>query len=255
MSDILELSPPKKNDIFGNGQRVTTHTSELSVFKNDNCDFKLNDKNTANGLDLLNHINDGVIATVFFDPQYRGVMDKLSYGNEGSRQIGRIALSQMPNEMIIDFISHINRVLRASGHLFLWVDKFHLCEGITDWLIGTDLEIVDLIIWHKMTFGMGYRSRRTSEYLIVLQKKPKRAKGLWTIRNIPDVWSEKIVGKSHPHQKPFDLQKRLIEATTDIHDIVLDPASGSFSVLSACQELGRQFIGCDIGSNHIQQEY
>ena len=245
--DTIEL-PLKKNDIFGNGERIMSDNPQKEIFKNDIVTYQFNYKNSANGLDLLNALNDGVITTVFFDPQYRGVMDKLSYGNEGSRQIGRVALSQMPNEMIIDFISQINRVLKPSGHLFLWVDKFHLCEGITDWVANTDLEIVDLIIWHKMTFGMGYRSRRTSEYLIILQKKPKRAKGVWTIRNIPDVWSEKVLSKSHPHQKPYELQKKLIEATTGQDDIVLDPASGSFSVMTAAMALGRKFIGCDIGN-------
>ncbi len=246
MHTILKI-PLKKNDIFGDGTRLPLNTLKTDVFKNETLPYQFNHKNAGNGLDLLNALNDSVIATVFFDPQYRGVMDKLSYGNEGSRQIGRVALSQMSDSMIIDFILEVNRVLRPSGHLFLWVDKFHLCEGITPWLKNTDLEIVDLIIWHKMTFGMGYRSRRTCEYLIVLQKTPKRAKGVWTIRNIPDVWSEKVLGKSHPHQKPLELQKRLIEATTGENDIILDPASGSFSVLEACNTLGRQFLGCDIG--------
>ena len=246
MNNTLELTH-KKNDIFGDGTRFVTDTIKTAIFKPDMPHYQFNHKNAGNGLNLLLSLNDNVIATVFFDPQYRGVMDKLSYGNEGSRQIGRLALSQMSDDMIIDFISQINRVLQPSGHLFLWVDKFHLCEGITAWLKNTELEIVDLIIWHKMTFGMGYRSRRTSEYLIVLQKLPKRAKGIWTIRNIPDTWSEKVLNKSHPHQKPLELQKRLIEATTGIDDIILDPASGSFSVLTACDILGRQFLGCDIG--------
>ena len=45
--------------------------------------YSLNKKNKANGLDLLADINDGTVATAFFDPQYRGVLDKLKYGNEG----------------------------------------------------------------------------------------------------------------------------------------------------------------------------
>jgi site-specific DNA-methyltransferase (adenine-specific) len=246
MRDLLQATL-KKNDIFGDGTRIIHNNTNISIFKHATHSYQFNHKNAGDGLDLLNSLNDNTITTTFFDPQYRGVMDKLSYGNEGTRQIGRVALSQMSDDMIINFICQINRVLKPSGHLFLWVDKFHLCEGINAWLIGTDLEIVDLIIWHKMTFGMGYRSRRTSEYLIILQKKPKRAKGCWTIRNIPDVWSEKVLDKSHPHQKPLALQTRLIEATTGIDDIILDPASGSFSVLTACNTLGRKFLGCDIG--------
>jgi site-specific DNA-methyltransferase (adenine-specific) len=45
--------------------------------------YQLNYKNLADGLDLLADINDSSIATAFFDPQYRGVLDKLKYGNEG----------------------------------------------------------------------------------------------------------------------------------------------------------------------------
>ena len=45
--------------------------------------YKLNRKNLANGIDLLGDINDGSIAAAFFAPQYRGVLDKLKYGNQG----------------------------------------------------------------------------------------------------------------------------------------------------------------------------
>lgn len=47
--------------------------------------YKLNSKNKADGLDLLRSLKDKTIKTAFFDPQYRGVLDKLKYGNEGKR--------------------------------------------------------------------------------------------------------------------------------------------------------------------------
>lgn len=34
--------------------------------------YTINKKNKVNGLDLLADINDKIIATAFFDPQYRG---------------------------------------------------------------------------------------------------------------------------------------------------------------------------------------
>jgi len=244
---LTELEKPK-NDVFGDGQRIETNILlQNDIFKASEAPYKLNQPNKADGLDLLNSLHSDIVATVFFDPQYRGVMDKLSYGNEGSRQIKRAALAQMPEAMIKAFIQEISRVLRPSGHLFLWVDKFHLCEGILPWLDDTKLELVDLMVWKKLTFGMGYRSRRTSEYCVIIQKLPKRAKGVWTVRNIPDVWDEKVTDKTHPHQKPLELQKRLIEATTAPNDLVLDPASGSYSVLNAANTLNRTFLGCDLG--------
>ena len=213
----------------------------------DSTVYRENQKNKADGLDLLAHVQSESIATAFFDPQYRGVLDKLKYGNEGkSRGKARCALPQMDSDTIKDFIDEIDRVLFPSGHMFLWVDKFHLCTGVLDWFVDTQLNLVDMVVWDKEKIGMGYRTRRKAEYLIIFQKAPIRAKGCWTLHNIPDVWCEKT-DKTHAHAKPIELQTQLISATTAPGDYVLDPAAGGYSVLSACQKLGdRNFIGGDI---------
>lgn len=208
--------------------------------------LRANFRNKIDGLELLNAIPDSSIKTAFFDPQYRGVLDYLNYGNEGKqRGQARCNLPQMSELTIIQFIREIDRVLLPSGHLFLWVDKFHLLEGVKHWLEHTSLKIVDCITWDKGRIGMGYRSRRKSEYLVVLQKTPTRAKGCWKIHSIPDVWNEDVL-KTHPHSKPIDLQRVLIEATTDVKDWVLDPAAGGYSVFGACRLCDRNFIGGDI---------
>lgn len=205
-----------------------------------------NFKNKCNGIDLLEQINDNSLKAVFFDPQYRGVLDKLKYGNEGKqRGQARAALVQMSSDTIKKFLLEIDRVLCPSGYLFLWVDKFHLVEGVVSWFAGTSLEPVDMITWNKQKIGMGYRTRRKSEYLVVVQKQPKLAKATWTIHNIPDVWDESVQ-KTHAHSKPIELQKQLILATTEEGDYVCDPAAGGYSVFEACKQTNRNFIGCDI---------
>ena len=95
---------------------------------------------------------------------------------------------------------------------------------------------------------MGYRTRRFGEHLVILQKKPLRAKGVWRLHDIPDVWSEKIENgnRSHTHAKPIELQKKLIEAVTNVGDIVVDPAAGGYSVLTAALAVDRHFLGCDL---------
>lgn len=201
------------------------------------------------GLELLSMIESQSIDLCFFDPQYRGVLDKMKYGNEGERQRGRANLMQMSEENIIHFLQEIARVLKLSKYLMLWIDKFHLCEGIHQWLKNTNLQIVDLITWDKQKMGMGYRTRRQSEYLLILQKKPLKVKGTWERKNIRDIWSEKIPSDSikiHPHTKPKGLQSALIESCTKVGEVVLDPASGSFSVLECCRELNRHFIGSNL---------
>ncbi len=224
--------------------RKSKNSSVLPALRSDN--ILVNEPNKIEGLELLSNVHNNVITACFFDPQYRGIMDKMKYGNEGERQKERSELQQMSEETIKSFIDEIHRVIIESGHLFLWIDKFHLCTGTTQWIKDTSLSIVDLITWDKGKIGMGYRTRRKSEYLLILQKKPLKAKGHWTRHDIPDVWTEKISDKKHPHQKPLTLQKNLIEAVSSPEDYILDPCAGSYSVMEACKGMNRNFIGGDL---------
>lgn len=210
-------------------------------------DAMMNKKNRMDGRELIRQIPDMSIQAAFFDPQYRGILDKLQYGNEGKKRgAERSGLVQMPIDVIVEFLRGIERVLVPSGMLFLWVDKFHLVEGTGDWIRGTELSAVDMITWDKQRIGMGYRTRRCAEYMLIIQKHPKRAKHVWQDHGIPDVWPEKIDRTAHTHSKPAALQRRLIECVTTNSGNVLDPAAGGYGVLDACKSAGRNFIGCDI---------
>jgi site-specific DNA-methyltransferase (adenine-specific) len=88
-----------------------------NTFKKKNLVF--NTKLKMDGLELLKSLQNNSINAVFFDPQYRGVLDKLSYGNEGERQKERSKLPQMSERKITLFIKEVNRILRPSSHLFL----------------------------------------------------------------------------------------------------------------------------------------
>jgi site-specific DNA-methyltransferase (adenine-specific) len=211
------------------------------------AELQLNARQAMDGLELMRRLPDRCVTAAFFDPQYRGILDKLSYGNEGEgRGKARCALRQMPGETIGAFIREIDRLLIPNGHLFLWMDKFHVCTGFAQWIADTKLDCVDMITWNKGRMGMGYRTRRACEYLVVLQRPPRRAKGVWKAHDIPDVWCEKARTERGVHAKPVELQARLIEAVSSPGDLVLDPAAGSYSVLAACLSIERNFIGCDL---------
>lgn len=238
-----ELYVPNTNSVFSKkrtvNQPIFTNIDGLSI----DCHQKMS------GLSMLGKIDSNTIPLVFFDPQYRGILDKQKYGNEGeTRGKKRSELPQMTEDVIAEFIKEIERILIPKGHLMLWVDKYILCDGFSYFFAGTKFETVDLITWNKDRMGMGYRTRRFSEHLIIFQKPPKRAKGVWRIHDIPDVWTEKIMNgeRNHTHAKPINLQKRLIEAVTNKGDIVVDPAAGGYSVMKSALAVGRHFLGCDI---------
>ena len=219
------------------------------------------------GIELIRNLPHNSVDACIFDPQYKSVLEKMKYGNEGARQKGRAKLQQMSEEVIIQFLGAIKDVLKPSAHLFLWVDKFILCEGKhIKWLENINLDwtgvpskeplnLVDMITWHKESFGMGYRSRRTSEHLLILQKSPKTIKN-WTVKNIRDVWSEKIENPrlGHPHKKPVGLTVELIKSVVPKNGIVLDPCSGSFSSFEASRLAGRDFLGCDLTLEFVKKD-
>ena len=240
MNETLDFNESTPN-VFSKERIIISPPFELA----DN--LKPNTRLKMDGLDFLSLLPNDSIPVAFFDPQYRGVLDKMNYGNEGkSREKRRSSLQQMNEPKIIAFLQGIDTVLMPSGHLFLWIDKFHLCQNFGTWLDGTQLEVVDLIVWHKGRFGMGYRSRRVSEYCVIIQKHPKRAKGVWKDHKIRDVWVERTKNQKHPHQKPMRLQGKLIAAVSNEGDYVIDPAAGSFSVMHAARLENRVFIGCDL---------
>lgn len=207
-----------------------------------------NQPNVMDGRALLATLAADTVPLGFLDPQYRGVLDYLKYGNEGARQSRRHALPAMSDQMITEFVVEIARVLRPSGHLGLWADKYTIGTGRhLQWLAAAPaLCLVDLITWDTGRFGMGKRARSRGQTLIVIQKLPRRVKGCWSRHDITDVWLEHAAQDRHPHAKPVVLQQMLIRATTKRGDLVIDPAAGSYSVLQAARFCGREFLGCDL---------
>jgi site-specific DNA-methyltransferase (adenine-specific) len=199
----------------------------------------------GDALNLLQSLPECCAACVFFDPQHRGVLNKLKYGNEGSRQRERCALPPMSDTYIQQCDRGIARVLRPSGYCFAWADVYRLCTG-THRHIKKSLTCVGLIAWDSGRLGMGYRVRERGDYLLVLQKPPLRAKATWCDHSISSRWTEKVDSRIHPHVKPVGLIKRLISAVTLPGDLIVDPAAGSFIVMHAAHELGRRFVGCDL---------
>jgi site-specific DNA-methyltransferase (adenine-specific) len=206
----------------------------------------LNVAQRGDALVLLQSLADNSSQLGFFDPQFRELLDKQKYGNEGkSRQKKRAELPSMTADYIDECCREIFRVLRPSGYLLRWIDKYSLCEG-RHRRITNIYECVDLIAWDKLQMGMGHRARNCGDFLLVLQKPPIIAKKTWRDHGIRDRWAEKVDRKIHPHIKPFRLIERLIGATTEPGDLVVDPAAGSFVVMHAAHKLGRNFAGCDL---------
>jgi site-specific DNA-methyltransferase (adenine-specific) len=82
-----------------------------------------------------------------------------------------------------------------------------------------------------------------------LKKEKTQMRSVWSITTPKN--SEKENGK-HPTQKPLDLLKRIVLASTNENDIVFDPFMGSGTTGVACVKLGRKFIGIEIDEKYFE---
>jgi site-specific DNA-methyltransferase (adenine-specific) len=57
--------------------------------------------------------------------------------------------------------------------------------------------------------------------------------------------------ENHPSQKPIKLLERIIKASSNKDDIILDPFSGTFTTSFVCKELGRKSIGIEIDNSYF----
>jgi hypothetical protein len=73
-------------------------------------------------------------------------------------------------------------------------------------------------------------------------------KSVWEIRP-PEPW-EKRFGK-HPTQKPVALLERILLASTNEGELVVDPFAGSSTTLLAALRLRRNAVGCELNAEFL----
>jgi len=54
----------------------------------------------------------------------------------------------------------------------------------------------------------------------------------------------------HPTQKPEELLRKLVLASSNPNDLVIDPFSGSGTTLVVAEQLGRKWLGCDLSHEY-----
>jgi DNA modification methylase len=77
----------------------------------------------------------------------------------------------------------------------------------------------------------------------------KQMKSVWEIPAPAN--EEKVFGK-HPTQKPLALLERIIAASSDENDLVLDPFSGSATTGIAAARLNRKFVGIELEDEYLR---
>lgn len=223
---------------------------------------------------VLKKIKPGTIAMIFADPPYF-----LSSGGVTCQAGHMVSVDKGDWDKSLTF-SEKHRFNRR------WI---HLCRKLltdigTIWISGTlhniysigvaleqeNFKIINNITWQKTNPppNLGCRCfTHSTETILWAKKNEKKAKHIYHYnlmkeqnggKQMKDVWTgsltpqkEKKYGK-HPTQKPIYLLRRIIEASTNPGDLILDPFCGTSTTGVAAKFLGRQYIGIDIEEKYIQ---
>jgi len=235
----------------------------------------------ANCLDVLSQLPENSVDMVFADPPY--FLSSGTFTCQNGRMVPvKKADWDLSQGMEADFdfqrawIGAVRRVLKPEGTL--WVSgtyhSIYQC-GMAIELAG--FKILNDIAWYKPNASPNLSCRyftASHETLIWAVKDPK-ARHTFNYRRMKDgswpedvlkkpglqmrsVWAigtplrmEKTFGK-HPTQKPFDLLRRILLASTHAGDLVVDPFTGSSTTGLAAFLYGRRYLGIDTEQEYLE---
>lgn len=220
----------------------------------------------GDAISLLKELPDSSINLIVADPPYNLGKD---YGNNHDLKGFDDYL-----EFTRQWTSEAKRVLKDDGsiYVFMGVRFISYLYGILD--REQELFFNSWVVWHY-TQGLGKTkgySPRHDDILVFnktknfkfnlddvrVPQKYYRARNNMRGANPGDVWKFSHVHYSnpnrqnHPTQKPEGLIERMILASSDRGDTVLDPFSGSGTTLRVCQQLGRKGVGFELNPEYVE---
>ena len=108
----------------------------------------------------------------------------------------------------------------------------------------------ETILWARKQLTTKKKGKHTFNYSLMKEiNGNKQMKDVWLIPLVTK--AEKKYGK-HPTQKPLALLERIILASTNEGNLVLDPFNGSGTTGLACVKLNRRYIGIEKESEYCE---
>jgi modification methylase len=170
------------------------------------------------------------------------------------------------------WLTECRRVLKPDGALWL-IGSYHNVFRLGVALQDLGFWILNDVIWRKTNPMPNFRGRRFTnahETLIWAGRDPKsrytfnyeslkalnddlqmRSDWLFPICSGPERLKDDGGRKAHPTQKPEALLHRLLLATTNVGDVVLDPFFGTGTTGAVAKQLGRRWIGIERDPDYV----
>lgn len=244
------------------GGKVTTRAAVLKIFETDGNKIVIGD-----ALIALKELPSKSVDLIFADPPY-------NIGKDFDGIHDRIDEKEFLN-WCYEWLSECVRVLKPSGSFYL-MNSTQNMPALDLWC-RERLTVLSRIVWcydssgvqAKRFFGSMFepmlhmvvdpKSYTFNSNDILVEAKTGAKRGLMDYRKNPpqpynttkvpgNVWEYPRVRfkmeeyENHPSQKPEALLERVIRASSNPGDLVLDPFSGSFTTAAVASRLGRRTV-------------
>ena len=279
------------NDCFEENIEVMTQVPAVREYPACNFEGLFNGKNfeevhnehsmtiLGNSLEVLKQMKDKSINLIFADAPYGIGKD---FGNDSDvwESVGAYV------DWCKLWIDECMRVLTDDGSMYFMTATQHM--PYLDVYASEKYNVLCRIVWtydssgvqSKKMYGSLYepilminktgKSKYTFNYqdIMVEAKTGSQRKLIDYRKNPPQPYNtEKVPGnvwdfsrvrfkmeeyENHPTQKPEALLERIIKASSNVGDVVLDPFSGSFTTSAVATRLGRNAIGIELNPEFFE---
>ena len=227
----------------------------------------------------LERLPDESVDLIFADPPYNKGKD---YGNNKMRKS-----SSEYEKWNREWIESAYSLLKPSGSIYICSSWKY--SGLFQKIIEDYFEIKNRITWRREK-GRGSKRNwknnmediwfgvKSNEYTFNIEDvkikkeviapykengKPKDWKetdeGRYRYTHPSNIWTDTVVpfwsmheNTPHPTQKPEMILERIIKASSNRGDVVLDPFMGSGTTATVSARLSRQFIGFEINEEYVR---
>ena len=230
----------------------------------------------GDAIEVLKQIPDESIDLIFVDPPY-------NIGKDFAGRKDKWGTDESYLKWCYEWIDLCISKLKPNGSIYLMTSTQFM--PYFDLYVRDKLTILSRIVWTydssgaqaKKFYGSMYEPilfcvKNKNNYtfnskdIMVEAKSGSQRKLIDYRKNPPQPYNtEKVPGnvwnfvrvryrmdeyENHPTQKPISLLERIIKASSNEGDVVLDPFSGTFTTCYVAKQLNRNFIGIE-----IQEEY
>ncbi len=229
-------------------------------------------------VDVLNALPEESVDMIFADPPYNLQLggDLLRPNNTKVDAVDN-DWDQFESFKAYDKFSHewltaARRVLKPNGTLWV-IGSYHNIYRVGTTLQDIGYWMLNDVVWRKTNPMPNFRGRRftNAHETILWVSKDKDSKYRFNYESMKALnddlqmrsdWllplctgNERLKEngkKAHPTQKPEALLHRVIMASTDVGDVVLDPFFGTGTTGAVAKKLGRSFIGIERDTDYVK---